>query len=371
MKTILIFAGTRPEIIKMAPIIRELRRQQAGQQIWQSHFCFSGQHDELARPFLKFFEIEPDSELALMESGQSLGRLSSRAAAQFDDFFEKHPDARLALVQGDTTSAFVAALSAFYHRVPVGHIEAGLRTSSINEPFPEELNRRLITQIAQWHYAPTEKARRALIEEKITPESIVLSQNTGIDSFLWALGNKTRPARPELLRLEKQPTVLVTIHRRENIGAPLERISAAVGKLAREFKKTVFVLPLHKNLSIAEPIKTSLAGLANVMLIESLDYGDLIWVMQNAELIMTDSGGIQEEAPSLQKAVLVLRNETERPEAVEHGSSFLVGSDEERIVTTARDFLNGKRRFSLKSTANPFGDGRAAVRIVDHLLAQI
>jgi UDP-N-acetylglucosamine 2-epimerase (non-hydrolysing) len=373
MRTILIFAGTRPEIIKMAPVVRELRARQHSQtkSAWQAHFCFSGQHDELALPFLKYFETEPDSQLNVMDSGQSLGQLRSRAASQLDAFFEKQSGACAALVQGDTTTAFVAALSAFDHKIPVGHVEAGLRTSDITEPFPEELNRRLITRVAKWHYAPTEKARTALLDERVAPESVVVTGNTGIDSFLWASGRSHKPALKDLAVLEGKRLVLVTAHRRENIGTPLERITAALTELTREFRDVTFVLPVHKNPKIAETIRGKLAGIPNMLLTEPLEYPDLVWTMKNAELIMTDSGGIQEEAPSLKKAVLVLRNETERREAIEYGTSFLVESDPSLIVTMAREFLTGKRKLDLKGAANPFGDGYAGRRIVDHLLSQI
>jgi len=375
MKTILIFAGTRPEIIKMAPIVHELRTRQTSQAAtksrWRAHFCFSGQHYELALPFLRYFDTEPDSQLNVMESGQSLGQLRARAAAQLNVFFEDHSEACAALVQGDTTTAFVAALSAFDHKIPVGHVEAGLRTSDITKPFPEELNRRLITRIANWHYAPTERARQALLEEKVAPESIVVTQNTGIDSLLWASNRSHKPAFKALAALDGKRLVLITAHRRENIGAPLERITSALAKLAHEFRDATFILPLHKNPQVAKTIRDKLAGTPNILLIEPLEYPDLVWTMKKAELIITDSGGIQEEAASLKKAVLVLRNETERAEAIEYGTSFLVGSDPICLITMARQFLTGRRKLVLKSAASPFGDGHAARRIVHHLLSQI
>lgn len=369
MKTILIFAGTRPEIIKMAPIVRELRARQDN--LWRPHFCFTGQHNELATPFLAHFDIDPDSRLEVMESGQSLSQLASTALAQIDGLIGKHSGSCAALVQGDTTTAFVAALSAFYHKIPVGHVEAGLRTSNINEPFPEELNRRLITRIAKWHYAPTEAARAALLKEGVSSESILVTQNTGIDSFLWTISRLHRPTSADLAGLDGKRLVLITVHRRENIGAPLDRISTALGELSRAFPDIVFVLPVHKNPKVAETIRSTLNGIENIRLTEPLGYRDFVWLMKNAELILTDSGGIQEEAPSLNKPVLVLRDETERPEAIDYGTSFIVGSDSARIVSAATEFLTGKRKLALHGTNNPFGDGGAATRIVDHLLAQI
>ena len=375
MKTILIFAGTRPEIIKMAPIVRGLRARQASegnkQSGWRAHFCFSGQHDELALPFLKHFEIEPDSRLDIMASGQSLDQLASVAIAQINALIEKHPDGCAALVQGDTTTAFIAALSAFYHKIPVGHVEAGLRTSNINEPFPEELNRRLIGRIAKWHYAATDVAKENLLREGVAPECILVTQNTGLDSFLWTIDRVDMPIAADLRALAGKRLVLVTVHRRENIGPPLERIAAAVTELAREFSDVQFVLPVHKNPQVSGAIRAKLGSVPNIHLTEPLEYSDLVWTMKNAELILTDSGGIQEEAPTLGKPVLVLRNETERPEAVDYGTSFVVGSDPGRIASTAKEFLTGKRKLALKQGGNPYGEGGAAAKIINHLLSQI
>jgi UDP-N-acetylglucosamine 2-epimerase (non-hydrolysing) len=371
-KTILVFAGTRPEIIKMAPIVRELRaRQVSGQRSWRVHFCFSGQHDELALPFLKYFEVEPDSRLEVMAPGKSLGQLVSRATAQLDAFIEKHSSICAALVQGDTTTAFSAALSAFYHQIPVGHVEAGLRTSNIGEPFPEELNRRLIARIARWHYAPTEIAKQNLVHEGVPAESVLVTGNTGIDSFLWTINRSGLPKAGELRALTGKRIVLVTVHRRENLRQPLERITAAVAELARQFDDVQFVVPVHKNPEVSGVIRAKFRAVPNIHLTEPLEYADLIWIMKSAELILTDSGGIQEEAPSLDKPVLVLRNETERVEAVAYGTSFVVGSDTPRIVSTAKEFLSGSRKLAVKAAVNPYGDGTAATRIVDHLLSQI
>ena len=371
MKTILIFAGTRPEIIKMAPVVRELRARQGGQSAWRTHFCFSGQHDRLALPFLKYFDVEPDSRLEIMASGQTLAQLLSRATSQLDGFMENQPTSCVALVQGDTTTAFAAALSAFYHNIPVGHVEAGLRTSNIDEPFPEELNRRLITRVAKWHYAPTNTSKQNLLREGVPPEFILVTQNTGLDSFLWTLDRAKTPIAPEIRAFVGQRLVLVTLHRRENIGSPLDRIATAVIELARAFHDVSFVLPVHKNPEVSRAIRAKLGTIRNIHLTEPLEYPDLVWTMMNAELILTDSGGIQEEAPSLRKPVLVLRNQTERPEAVDYGTSFVVGSDSRRIVDVASEFLSEKRKLALKQGGNPYGNGGAAAKIVDHLLSQI
>lgn len=371
--SILVFAGTRPEIIKMAPLVRELRARHVAGKLgrFKPHFCFSGQHFELARPFLGFFGIEPDSTLNLMEPGQSLGQLTSRASAQFDALFSKNGAAAAALVQGDTTTAFVASLISFYHRIPVGHVEAGLRTSSIDEPFPEELNRRLIGRVASWHYAPTSRAAENLEKEGVSRESLIVTGNTGIDALLWASERVKQPSAAVLRALEGKRLVLVTAHRRENIGRPLENICSALAELARRSTDVNFVLPVHKNPKIAETIHARLSAIGNVLLTDPLEYGDLAWTMRRAELVLSDSGGIQEEAPTFKKPVLVLRNETERPEAVEYGTSIIVGSDEHAIVSTAEEFLSGQRSLSGLGAGNPYGDGAAAVRIVDHLLQRL
>jgi UDP-N-acetylglucosamine 2-epimerase len=373
-RTIVVFAGTRPEIIKMAPIVHELRRRQS--ELFETGlrvlFCFSGQHTELAEPFLKFFEIEPDFRLNLMNSGQSLGQLTARAFDQLDSFLKMHPQICAALVQGDTTTAFAAAMTAFYHRIPVGHIEAGLRTSDISEPFPEELNRRLIGRVARWHYAPTTRAKEALLREGITEDSILVTGNTGIDALMFAASRSHSPENHLLKGLTGRRLVLVTAHRRENIGAPLVTIAESLAVLANMYPDVHFVLPVHRNPQVASTLTGRLSGIQNFHLVEPLSYRDLVWVMKHAEIILTDSGGIQEEAPSLRKPVLVLRNETERPEAIEFGTSIMVGATSgERIVSVASDFLSGRRTLRLKTGSNPYGDGVAAARIVDDLLVRL
>lgn len=372
-KLIVIFAGTRPEIIKMAPVVRELRKRQTSPTGvgWEAHFCFSGQHAELAAPFLDFFDLMPDSRLDLMSAGQSLGQLTARAIGQIDDFLGKHGEVCASLVQGDTTTAFVAALASFYHRIPVGHVEAGLRTSDIHEPFPEELNRRLISRIATWNYAPTAMAREALIRESVSPDSILVTGNTGIDSLIFAVGRSSSPENAMLQKLVGKRLVLVTTHRRENIGAPLSRIAAALAVLAQTHEDVHFILPVHKNPKVEEIVRAKLSGIENFHLVEPLHYRDLVWTMKTAELILSDSGGIQEEAPSLAKPVLVLRNDTERPEAIQFGTSIMVGSDAERIISVAGDFLSKRRVLRPTGEPNPYGDGRAATRIVDNLLASL
>ncbi|MDZ4677732.1 MAG: UDP-N-acetylglucosamine 2-epimerase (non-hydrolyzing) [Oligoflexia bacterium] len=367
MKTVLVFAGTRPEIIKMAPLIRELRSRQSAV---RTHFVFTGQHVEIALPFLKFFEIEPDTRLQLMNPNQSLGQLTSTAFLQFDEFL-KQQSSVAALVQGDTTTAFAAALSCYYQHIPIGHVEAGLRTQNLNEPFPEEANRRMITRLASWNYAPTIKAGETLKNEQVNPESILVTGNTGIDALLWTAAQNFEPKSDELQKLKNQKLVLITLHRRENLEDRLEHILKAFVKLADQFKEIQFVMPVHPNPKVVVAAKKYLSGLANVHLVSPLDYPDFVWVMKKAELILSDSGGIQEEAPSLLKPVLVLRENTERPEAVEYGTSIMVGVNSESIVSTAVSFLTGNRSIKNRGSKNPYGDGTASRKIVDHLLAQI
>ena len=373
MKTIVVFAGTRPEIIKMAPIVRELRRRQSAlhEPGWQVHFCFSGQHAELAIPFLEYFGIEPDSRLDLMNAGQSLGQLTSRAFAKIDNFLAEQRQICATLVQGDTTTAFVAAQTSFYHRIPVAHVEAGLRTSTISEPFPEELNRRLISRIATWHYAPTPMAKQLLLREGLPEDSIEITGNTGIDALLYAADRSLAPDIDVLKGLVGKRLVLVTTHRRENIGAPLLAIVESLVILAKKYPQIHFVLPVHRNPEVARIVTSRLSGIENFHLVAPLSYGDLVWVMKSAEIILTDSGGIQEEAPSMAKPVLVLRTETERPEAIEFGTSIIVGANSEKIVSIASEFLSGRRVLHIKTGPNPYGDGVAAGRIADHLLPSL
>jgi UDP-N-acetylglucosamine 2-epimerase (non-hydrolysing) len=370
--SIVVFAGTRPEIIKMAPVVRELRRRrkELPNALWQVHFCYSGQHTELAIPFLEYFDIAPDSTLDLMSAGQSLGELAARALAQLDQFLHAH-NALAALVQGDTTTALAATLCGFYHHVPIGHVEAGLRTSDVYEPFPEEMNRRLIGQIASWHYAPTAGARDSLIREGRATDTILVTGNTGIDALKLAIDRAIPPVNPRLASLSGRRLVLITAHRRENIGAPLEAIAGAISELAGSFPAVHFVLPVHRNPAVAQILTNRLEGIGNVHLMEPLPYHELVWVMKSCELILSDSGGIQEEAPTLRKPVLVLRNETERPEAVDYGTSIIVGSSQPRIVTVAAEFLRRQRTIQIKNGPNPYGDGNAAIRIVDDLFRRL
>jgi UDP-N-acetylglucosamine 2-epimerase (non-hydrolysing) len=366
-KRIFIIFGTRPEAIKMAPVIREFQR--CGD--LEVTICTTGQHREMLRQVFETFSLEPTMNLDLMQSGQSLGALSSRIIAGLDETFSaSRPD--LVLVQGDTTTAFCAALVAFYHCVPVGHVEAGLRTGNMQSPWPEEANRVLVSRIASLHFAPTERAERNLLAEGVDRKSVFRTGNTVIDA-LFIASAKAAATKPEIPGLPDDlldgagPLVLITCHRRESFGEGLRRICAALAELARMFPETSFVFPVHLNPNVRGPVSELLAGVANVHLIEPVTYLPFVRLLAQATIVLTDSGGIQEEAPSFGKPVLVMRDVTERPEAVEAGTARLVSSDPAAIVGNASTLLRDPAaRDAMVAACNPFGDGRAAARILAH-----
>jgi UDP-N-acetylglucosamine 2-epimerase (non-hydrolysing) len=356
-KRILCLVGTRPECIKMAPIIRLLQQQDWAEPVVVS----TGQHREMVRQILGLFQIEIDHDLDVMVANQTLSGLSSRIFATFDPLLErKRFD--LILVQGDTTSVMVAALTAFYHGIPVGHVEAGLRTHDIERPFPEELNRVVTGLVAKLHFAPTASAQANLLREGKEPSSVHITGNTVIDALLSMASRDvpcTFPTRPD------RRLVLVTAHRRENFGAPIRDICAAIRDLHDRFADLEFVYPVHPNPNIHGPVHDILGDLPRVSLIPPADYQTLVTLMKRSTLILTDSGGIQEEAPALGKPVLVLRDETERPEAVEAGVARLVGAQRERILAEAIKLLTIQDEYSRMSRGiSPYGDGAAAERIV-------
>ena len=352
----------------MAPVIAELRRHP---QACESRVCFTGQHRELVEPVLRLFEIGVDVDLAVMRPDQDLAALTGRLFGRLAPVVrELTPD--WVLAQGDTTSVMVAALVAFYEHVRFGHVEAGLRTGDLEQPFPEELNRRVADLVAAAHFAPTERSRQALLREGIPRGRIHLCGNTVVDALLaaaalpydWAAGPlRDIPAAGQM--------VLITGHRRESFGRPFEQICRAIRQLAGLFTDHRFVYPVHLNPNVRRPVHALLSGLPNLHLIEPLDYLSLVNLMRRARLILTDSGGIQEEAPTFGVPVLVMREVTERPEAVEAGLARLVGSDKERIVREAARILTAAREPSAAGPIeNPYGDGRAAARIVSRLLAE-
>jgi len=358
-KSIFVF-GTRPETIKMAPVIRCFRESGSIEAV----VAVTGQHREMLEQVLDFFGIRPDYDLALMTPGQSLCQLTARAVGGLEKVFDEvRPD--LVLVQGDTTSAFAGAYVGFLKRIPVAHIEAGLRTGNRHEPFPEEINRQLVGNLADLHLCPTPMARDNLLAEGKS-EGVEVVGNTVIDALfggLRILGDEWRPAVRALDAMETPAgSVLITIHRRESFGDALHGILNAIRRLAMSRPKMAFVFPVHPNPNIRKPVFETLGGVSNLELTDPLDYPHFIWAMSKARLILTDSGGVQEEAPSLGIPVLVARNVTERQEGVEAGVATLVGTGEERIFETASRFLDGPRRHRLE---NPYGDGTSSERIFD------
>ena len=370
--------GTRPEAIKLAPVILALKQETD----FETRVCVTGQHRQMLDQVLKLFEIEPDFDLNLMVPNQSLAGLTARGIEAVDGYLaDDKPD--LILIQGDTTTTLCAALAAFYRRIPVGHVEAGLRTWNLQAPWPEEANRVLASRLTALHFGPTEISRQNLLREGVLDETIFVTGNTGIDALFLAL-KKVRAAPPAIVGLPAyfQPgqtfsnraarLVLITGHRRENFGPGFENICRSIAELARRFPETQFVYPVHLNPNVREPVMrllgprgSSNALLPNVHLLEPLPYLPFVSIMERATIILTDSGGIQEEAPSLGKPVLVMRETTERPEAVEAGTVRLVGTDPEKIVSEMSRLLKDAQAYEQMSRAhNPYGDGHATERII-------
>lgn len=360
---ILIILGTRPEAIKLCPVYLELQRRQE----FAVRLCATAQHRDLLDQVLAVFGVEPDWDLDLMRPGQTLSETTARVIAGLEAVLkEAQPD--MVLVQGDTTTTLSGALSAFYHRIPVGHVEAGLRTWDPSQPFPEEMNRVLTSRLASLHFAATPWAAENLLREGVSGDRIVVTGNPGIDAVLWVrqrleLGALEGHAWPELDPARRW--IVVTAHRRESFGEGFRRICCALADLARR-NDVQIVYPVHPNPNVRATVYESLRGLSNVLLVEPLEYVPFVDLLRRAWLILTDSGGIQEEAPSLGKPVLVMREKTERPEAVQAGTVKLVGTDPRRIVAEAVRLLEDPAEYERMSRVhNPYGDGRASVRIAD------
>lgn len=368
MRRLLFVFGTRPEAIKLAPVILAARRHPE----FAVRVCVTAQHRQMLDQVLALFGIVPDSDLDLMRPGQTLAALTARIVEAVDAELAATP-ADVVVVQGDTTTTMGAALAAFYRRVPVAHVEAGLRTGRRDSPFPEEANRTITSLLANRHFAPTPSARANLLREGIAIDAIEVTGNTVIDALLW-VRERVREQPPELptpgahLLASARPLVLVTGHRRESFGGGLEAICQALGQLAEAFPDTDIVYPVHLNPNVRDPVHRLLANRANVFLLPPLGYAPFVALLDRSTLVMTDSGGIQEEAPSLGKPVLVLRETTERPEAIEAGTALLVGTDAERIVAEAGRLLRDPaERLAMAASVNPFGDGCASERILDAL----
>lgn len=368
MLKVLTIIGTRPEAIKLAPVIRELDR--CGDYV-RSEVCVTAQHREMLDQILDLFAIRADYDLDLMQPDQDLTQLTANLLEGLSPVVnEVRPDWILA--QGDTTTVLAAALIAFYRKVPFGHVEAGLRTGDLDHPFPEELNRRVADSVASLLFAPTEQNRRTLLNEGIPDDRIRVTGNTVVDALLEISAQPQDSTSPPLWNLPKdRQLILITAHRRESFGPQLREICLAVRQLALRFQSAGvhFVYPVHPNPNVRQPVSEILSGISNVSLIEPVDYKAMVQLMKRSILILTDSGGIQEEAPSLRVPVLVMRRSTERPEGVEAGVVRLVGTDRAMIAAAASHLIeNPQARTEMVSGVNPFGDGKAASRIVAALL---
>ena len=368
MKKILLIFGTRPEAIKMAPLIKEFQKHSDA---FKTKVCVTAQHREMLDQVLDFFEIKPDYDLDLMKPGQNLYSLTATIIESLKPILEEFtPD--YVFVHGDTTTTMAGSIASFYSGAKVCHVEAGLRTNNKLSPFPEEINRQITGRICDYHFAPTKTSKNNLLKENISEDTILVTGNTVIDALLNSVEKVNDNPSAFIQDLSKQignkEVVLVTGHRRENHGDGFERICNALKTIALDNVNRLVIYPVHLNPKVQEPVKRILSGLSNVILIDPLPYQGFIWLMKRSKIIITDSGGVQEEAPSLGKPVLVLRDTTERPEAAEAGTVLLVGTNENLIVSEALDLLNNKDNFDKMSKLhNPFGDGLASTRIVDFI----
>ena len=382
MKRIMLVFGTRPEAIKMAPLVKEFQKNTKN---FQTIVCVTGQHREMLDQVLSIFEIKPDYDLNIMKQGQDLYDVTARVLTGMRDVLkEANPD--IVLVHGDTTTSTAAALAAFYQQIPVGHVEAGLRTHNIYSPWPEEMNRQLTGRIATYHFAPTPLSKQNLLMENVAEDRITVTGNTVIDALYMVvdkikqdkeldamLERSLRDAGYDVARLKDgKALVLITGHRRENFGDGFISMCRAIKALTEKYPEVDFVYPMHLNPNVRRPIHEvfgeDLSGLTNMFFIEPLEYLSFVYLMEKSTLVLTDSGGIQEEAPGLGKPVLVMRDTTERPEALEAGTVKLVGTDYDRIVSEVSALLDDSAYYDRMSKAvNPYGDGLACKRIVDVL----
>ena len=386
MKKVMLVFGTRPEAIKMAPLVKEFQKQPKRV---ETVVCVTGQHREMLDQVLKIFDIKPDYDLNIMEQGQDLYDVTARVLTGMRDVLkEVKPD--VVLVHGDTTTSTAAALAAFYQQIPVGHVEAGLRTHNIYSPWPEEMNRLLTGRLATYHFSPTPLSRNNLIKESVDDRNIIITGNTVIDALYWVVdkikNNKEldneledilSKAGYDVNRLNNgKKLVLITGHRRENFGDGFINMCTAIKDLTVKYPDLDFVYPMHLNPNVRKPIHEvfgeNLSGLKNMFFIEPLEYLSFVYLMEKSSIVLTDSGGIQEEAPGLGKPVLVMRDTTERPEALDAGTVKLVGTDYNKIVNEVSSLIDDKAAYEKMSKAvNPYGDGLACGRIVNALLYRI
>ena len=381
MKKVLLVFGTRPEAIKMAPLVKKFQEDSE----FQTIVCVTAQHREMLDQVLDIFDIKPDYDLNIMKQGQDLYDITSRVLLGLRDVLnETNPD--VVLVHGDTTTSTAAALAAFYKQIPVAHVEAGLRTNNIYSPWPEEMNRRITGRIATYHLAPTELSRQNLLKENVDNQNIIITGNTVIDALLWVVNKiKSDANLADTLQIninnngydidrieDKRKLVLITGHRRENFGEGFRNICNAIKTLSIKYPDVDFVYPMHLNPNVRKPIAEIFGNdkdkSGNTFFIEPLDYLNFVFLMEKADIILTDSGGIQEEAPSLGKPVLVMRDNTERPEALEAGTVKLVGTDYDKIINEVSELLENEESYNKMSKAvNPYGNGSACKRIVNFM----
>ena len=367
-KKILILFGTRPEAIKMAPVIKEFNK---NPDHFELRICVTAQHREMLDQVLDFFDIYPHYDLNLMKPNQNLFELTSNIISGLKPILDEfNPD--YVFVHGDTTTTMGGSIASFYNGSKICHVEAGLRTYNKSSPFPEEMNRQITSRLSDIHFAPTETSKSNLINENICDQNIIVTGNTVIDALLDSVNRVKKYPSKFILdfskKIRNKEMILVTGHRRENHGDGFINICNALKKIALDDINRVIVYPVHLNPKVQKPVNEILSGINNIILMEPLPYKDFVWMMNRAKIIITDSGGVQEEAPSLGKPVLVMRNTTERPEAVKAGTVVLVGTDTNLIVKETLSLINDKNRFeSMSKLHNPYGDGRASIRIVDYI----
>lgn len=371
MKKILLVFGTRPEAIKMAPLVKSIRQNSQ----LDAKICVSAQHREMLDQALDVFGLEPDHDLNVMQKNQGLISLTSRILDGVNDILlSEKPD--LVLVHGDTTTTCATSLAAFYNQIPVGHVEAGLRTGDLMAPWPEEANRRITSVLTELHFAPTEGARLNLLKENVHPESVFVTGNTVVDALFMIRDQiEADPVKRQKLCLHfpfldfDKKLILITGHRRESLGAGIKNVCTAIRTIAERFPEVQLVYPVHLNPSVREAVEKTIGGVNNIFLIEPLDYHSFVFLMLECYLVLTDSGGIQEEAPSLGKPVLVTREATERPEALLSNSTRLVGTDQQKIVDCVSELLTDELKYKKMSKSdNPFGDGKSSARITQKIV---
>lgn len=361
MKTVMLVFGTRPEAIKMCPLVNELKSRSD----FKTVVCVTGQHREMLKQVLDIFQVEPDYDLAIMKQQQTLFSITTDIINSIGGVLDEvHPD--VVLVHGDTSTTFATALACYYKQIPVGHVEAGLRTNDIYSPFPEEFNRQAVSIISRYNFAPTERAKQNLLNEQRKPESIYVTGNTVIDALKTTVVNDFR--HPELEWAKDSRMIFITAHRRENLGEPMHHMFRAIRRVMDEYDDVKAIYPIHMNPLVRQIASEELDGCDRVHIIEPVDVVECHNMMARSYMILTDSGGIQEEAPSLGKPVLVMRDTTERPEGIEAGTLILVGTEEETIYNNFKRLLDSKEAYeSMAHANNPYGDGRASERIADIL----